>query len=91
MNTEEIEAMTVPEWIDRYYKRDRLTRDPGTRERIIADRENDLRELGCAAISRHDSNTGESVVLYNPRWRPEGYIRWLVSDMPETSGRSGNG
>lgn len=73
------QKMTVAEWIDRYYKPDRLHLVPGRRGRIIADRENDLRLHGEAMISKHDSVTGKRVILYNPTWRPESYLRWCVS------------
>ncbi|WP_280465997.1 hypothetical protein [Nocardia brasiliensis] len=53
----------VTEWIDRHYKADRLNRDPGSRERIIADRLNDMQHHGRAVISRHESITGEAVWL----------------------------
>ncbi len=57
--------MTVTEFIDRYYKPSRLNADPGRRERIIADREEDLKLYGEALISRHDSVIGEAVTLEN--------------------------
>jgi hypothetical protein len=71
------ERMTVAEFMDRYYKPDRLRRDSGTRARLIADRELDLREHGRALISHHDSVTGEAVYLYAHWWRPPKYIQWL--------------
>lgn len=54
----------VTEWVDRYYKRDRLTALPGRRERIIADRVNDLTRYGSTLISRHESVTGDPVWIY---------------------------
>lgn len=54
--------MTATEFIDKYYKQERL-QEPGRRERIIADRKNDLRMYGEALISRHDSVTGKLVTL----------------------------
>lgn len=72
------ESMTVAEFMDRYYKPDRLRRDKGSRERLIADREQDIRERGRALISHHDSVTGDAVYLYAPSWRPPKYIRWLA-------------
>lgn len=71
--------MTVAEFMDRYYKPDRLRRDKGSRERLIADREQDIRESGLAIISRHDSVTGEAVYLHSPQWRPPQYIRWMAT------------
>jgi len=71
--------ITVTEFVDTYYKPDRLKSEPGRRERLIADKENDLRVHGNTLISRHDSVTGEAVVLYNPCWRPKAYLCWCVS------------
>ncbi|WP_280389883.1 hypothetical protein [Nocardia wallacei] len=58
----EVTETAVAEWIDRYYKNDRLTRESGTRGRIIADRLDDMQRYGRTLISRHDSVTG------NPEW-----------------------
>lgn len=77
------EPLTVEEFIDQYYRPERLRGDPGRRERIIADRTTDLKEEGRALISRHESVTGNMVILYNPRWRPVSYLRWLVEEHPE--------
>ena len=55
--------MTVARFIDRYYRPERLSAEPGRRERIIADRERDLAMHGVAVISRHDSVTGRLVSL----------------------------
>lgn len=54
----------VAAWIDRKYKPDRLNREPGTRERIIASREHDLREYGSTLISHHDAITGRTEWLH---------------------------
>jgi hypothetical protein len=86
--TEEIEMMSVAQWIDRYYKRERINSEPGRRERIIADREIDLADRGYAMISGHDCVTGETSTLYNPRWRPEGYIRWSATYADSSNDRS---
>jgi len=52
--------MTVAEWVDRYYKPDRLNRPGGTREHIIANREREVERDGTTLISRHDSVTGQA-------------------------------
>ena len=75
----ELQKMSVADFIDRYYRPERLKAVPGRRERIIADREGDMKEHGEALISKHDSVTGENIVLYNPNWRPEQYVCYLVS------------
>jgi hypothetical protein len=77
--------LTVAEFVDRYYRRDRLMAEPGRRERIIADREDDMREQGSALISRHDSVTGEMVVIYSPHWRPRHYVQWLATTDGESA------
>ena len=79
MGQNELEKMSVADFIDRYYRPERLKSEPGRRERIIADREDDMKEYGEAFISKFDSVTGSNIVLYNPNWRPEQYIRYLVS------------
>jgi hypothetical protein len=58
--------MTVAAWIDRYYRPERLNREPGSRERIIADREAELDELGSTIISHHDAVTGHAEWLVVP-------------------------
>lgn len=73
------EKMTVAQFVDRYYRPERLLREPGTRERIIASREQDMRRFGEAIISRHDSVTGDIMVLYNPRWASRRHLRWLAT------------
>lgn len=75
--------LTVTQFIDNYYRPDRLAAEPGRRERIIADREKDLRTTGRAFISRHDSVTGESVTLYDPNWRPKQYLIYLAAERGE--------
>jgi len=72
-------SMTVKEFVDTYYRPGRLKAEKDRRERIIADRERDLREIGEARISKHDSVTGEMVVLVNPRWRPKRYLQWCAT------------
>jgi hypothetical protein len=56
-----VSAASVADFIDRYYKPDRLNDMPGRRERIIADRENDIANGEYAIITRHDSITGRCV------------------------------
>jgi len=56
--------MTVAEFIDTYYKPDRLNREPGTRDRIITDRERDLEQYGRTLISHHDCVRGKVAWLY---------------------------
>lgn len=57
-------ASNVADAMDRYYKHDRLNRAGGTRERLIADREQELAEKGFACIaSFHDSVNGQGVYL----------------------------
>ena len=75
--------VSAGEFVDRYYRRDRLRGD-GKRERIINDRIKDLRAFGEARISRHDSVTGGAVVLYDPTCRPVQYLRWLATTDGET-------
>ena len=79
MGQNELEKMSVADFIDRYYRPERLKSEPGRRERIIADRELDMKEHGEALISKHDSVTGENIVLYNPTWWPEKYVRYLAN------------
>ena len=54
---------TVTQWIDNNYRPERLNRDEGTRNRIIADRVTDMESYGEAWISRHDSRNGQATVL----------------------------
>lgn len=68
------DSMTVTDFVRRYYRPDRLRRQPGLEELIIANRERDLRETGSCLISRHDCVTGEMVVLYDPTRQPRIYI-----------------
>lgn len=57
-------ARSVSDAMDRYYKPDRLDRPGGTRERLIADREQELQEKGFACVaSYHDSVNGQGVYL----------------------------
>ena len=60
------DAHTVTEFIDHYYKPDRLSGMEGRRERIIADRENDVRRYGYALISHHDCVTGQTAYFVPP-------------------------
>ncbi len=65
--------MTVPEWMRRFYKPERFRNEPGfnadREQRLIADRENDIREQGFAIISHHDSVTGRGEYLDKlPEW-----------------------
>jgi hypothetical protein len=70
-------AQSVADAMDRYYKHDRLNRPGGTRERLIADREQELNEKGFACIaSHHDSVNGQVVYL---RSTPEGLAVWSSS------------
>lgn len=55
----------VAAWIDRVYRPERLSRDSGTRKRIIDDRLNDLCAYGGAVVSLHDANSGR--------------VQWLVT------------
>ena len=50
--------MSVADFVRRYYKPNRLSAMPGRFERIVADRENDVRLRGEAIISHHDCVTG---------------------------------
>ena len=55
-------STTVAEAMDWFYKADRLNREGGTRERLIADRQADMDRDGWACIaSYHDSMLGEGV------------------------------
>jgi hypothetical protein len=60
-------TMTVAEWMQRFYKPNRFRNVPGfnadREQRLIADRENDMREQGFALISYHDSVTGRAEYL----------------------------
>jgi hypothetical protein len=58
--------MTTEQFVDKYYKPDRLNRTPGTRDRIIHDRQSDIRNNRTTLISHHDSVTGRTMILYNP-------------------------
>lgn len=70
-------ARSVTDAMDRYYKRDRLNQPGGTRERLIADREQELEEKGFACVaSYHDSVNGQGVYL---RSMPEGLRVWSES------------
>jgi len=57
------DVCSIEEFVDSYYKADRLNRpdEPGRRERIIADRQYDVSRGDVAIISRHDSVTGKLV------------------------------
>ena len=60
---------TVEQWMRRVYKPARFRNEPGfhadREQRLIADREKDVREQGYALISHHDSVTGKAE-LYGP-------------------------
>jgi len=57
-------ALSVEDAMDRYYKHDRLNRPGGTRERLIADRKQELEEKGFACVaSHHDSVSGQMVFI----------------------------
>ena len=58
--------MKIVEWIDRFYKPDRLNAEAGRRERIIADRQKDFSENKIALIGRHDSVTGKIEIYRGP-------------------------
>lgn len=65
--------MKVSTWMRRYYKPERFRNEPGfnadREQRLIADRENDMKTQGFAVISFHDSTTGNLEVLGNrPDW-----------------------
>lgn len=55
--------MDIAAWMRSAYKPERFRNEPGfhhnREERLIADREKDLRENGFALISHHDSVTGK--------------------------------
>jgi hypothetical protein len=53
--------MTVAEFVDTYYRPERLHALPGRHERIIADRETDIAAHGSTLISHHDCVTGRTV------------------------------
>jgi len=59
--------MNVSEWMRTYYKPNRFRNEPGfnadREQRLIADRENDMREMGYTLISHYDSVTGRSEYL----------------------------
>lgn len=61
--------MTVEEWVRRYYKPDRLNREPDSAERIVEDRKRDMELYGEAVISHHDAVTG--------------YTEWYASEAGE--------
>ncbi len=66
-------ARSVSAAMDRFYKPDRLNRDPGTRERLIADREQCIAEDGFDVLaSHHDSVTGRGVWI-RPRADNKGF------------------
>ena len=77
----ELKKMSVADFIDRYYRPERLKAVPGRRERILAEGEDDMKEYGEVRIPGWESVTGENIVLYNPNWRPEQYICYLVHEM----------
>ena len=60
---------TIEQWMRRTYKPARFRNEPGfhadREQRLIADREKDVREQGYALISHHDSVTGKAE-LYGP-------------------------
>jgi hypothetical protein len=65
--------MTVEQWLRHFYKPDRFRNEPGfnadREERLIADRENDIRRSGYALISHHDSVTGRGEYIgVLPSW-----------------------
>lgn len=67
-------AQSVADAMDRYYKHDRLNRPGGTRERLIADREQELATKGFACVaSHHDSVNGQGIYLRAMR---EGLTVW---------------
>ena len=57
--------MTVSEFVDTYYKHDRLHREKETRERLIASKTEDIELYGYTVISHHDNNQGITMILYN--------------------------
>jgi hypothetical protein len=73
--------MTVENWMRRFYKQDRFRNEPGfhadREQRLIADRENDLKTQGFALISHHDSVTGQCEVLGK---RPD----WMLYNLDKT-------
>lgn len=62
-----VEASSVEDFIQRYYKKDRLFDDvyPGYTDTIIENRLVDVVKYGYCIISRHESVTGQ-VVAYFP-------------------------
>jgi len=68
--------MTVSDWMRRNYKTNRFHNEPGfhsdREQRLIADREEDMKNDGFAIISWHDSNSGRLEVLGTcPPWLRE--------------------
>ena len=55
------DVSSIEEFVDRYYKKDRLNAEKGRRERLIESRKRDVARCGDCLISRHDSVTGEAV------------------------------
>lgn len=54
-------AQSAAEFVDTYYKRDRLHATPGKRERMIEHEEKCIAEYGSTLISHHDCKLGETV------------------------------
>jgi hypothetical protein len=64
---------TVEQWMRRLYKPERFRNEPGfhadREQRLIADREKDVREQGFALISHHDSVNGRTEFFgTRPSW-----------------------
>jgi hypothetical protein len=61
---------TVEQWMRRLYKPERFRNEPGfhadRKQRLIADREKDVREQSFALISHHDSVTGRTEFFGTP-------------------------
>jgi hypothetical protein len=66
-----VSAESVGDFIDRYYKPDRLQDFPGDmegerRQRLINNYTRELESCGYCFISRHDSITGRVVSFFGP-------------------------
>jgi hypothetical protein len=57
--------MTVEQFVDTYYKPDRLYREEDTREQVIANCKRDMERYRRADISKHASITGRAMTLYD--------------------------
>ena len=63
LKMEIVEATSVEDYLNRYYKKDRMT------PTLLASYEQDFKEFGYVCTSHHDNVTGEFIAWpYHPGW-----------------------